>query len=327
MWQQAHREPGRESSFGYRRMTGMNQVQRGFYHVPVRSRTCYGIVFFVFPEINDMKNFRLLIPALTSVLLLTSCISQKKYQSALDREQDLMAKTTALTNDITSLKAQIETLQLDNAKLVKQIDDAMKRASDATGTANMTQKQLEAEQKRLWDLRRLLEQQRQSVENLRKKMADALTGFNSNELQIFVKNGRVYVSLQENLLFPSGSAVVNPKGKQALGTLSQVLNVNPDINVVVEGHTDSIPIRGKYEDNWALSVARSTSIVRILTDTYHVDPVRVTASGRSKYEPVESNSTAEGRQRNRRTEIILAPKLDELMQILQQNPVADSGTQ
>jgi chemotaxis protein MotB len=112
-----------------------------------------------------------------------------------------------------------------------------------------------------------------------------------------------------------------------LGTLAQVLNINPDINVVVEGHTDSIPIRGKYEDNWALSVARATAIVRLLTDTYKVDPARVTASGRSKYEPVDVNTTAEGRQRNRRTEIILAPKLDELMQLLQQNPVDTTGTQ
>ena len=186
--------------------------------------------------------------------------------------------------------------------------------------ANMTQQQLEAEQKRLWDLRRLLDQQRKAVEDLRLKMANALTGFNSNELQVFVKNGRVYVSLQENLLFPSGSAVVNPKGREALGTLAQVLNSNPDINVVVEGHTDSVPIRGKYEDNWALSVARSTAIVRILTDTYKVEPTRVTASGRSKYEPVDDNATASGRQRNRRTEIILAPKLDELMMLLQQAP-------
>jgi chemotaxis protein MotB len=232
-----------------------------------------------------------------------------------------------LEGDITSLKGQIEGLQRDNAKLVKQIDDAMKRASEASGTAHMTQQQLEAEQKRLWELRRLLDQQRQAVEGLRKKMADALVGFSSNELQVFVKNGKVYVSLQESLLFPSGSAVVNPKGKQALGTLAQVLNANPDINVVVEGHTDSVPIRGKFADNWALSVARSTAIARILIDTYKVDPIRITASGRSKYEPVDNNATAEGRQRNRRTEIILAPKLDELMQLLQ-TPVQDTtGTQ
>ena len=158
-------------------------------------------------------------------------------------------------------------------------------------------------------------------------MADALTGFNSNELQVFVKNGRVYVSLQETLLFPSGSAVVNPKGKEALGTLAQVLQSNPDINVVVEGHTDSVPIKGKYEDNWALSVARSTAIVRLLTGVNRVDPARVTASGRSKYEPVDSNESPEGRQRNRRTEIILAPKLDELMLLLQASPVAEAGGQ
>jgi chemotaxis protein MotB len=96
---------------------------------------------------------------------------------------------------------------------------------------------------------------------------------------------------------------------------------------VVEGHTDSVPIRGKFEDNWALSVARSTAIVRLLTNTYNVDPTRVTASGRSKYEPVDSNETAEGRQRNRRTEIILAPKLDELMQLLEQPVAGTTGTQ
>jgi chemotaxis protein MotB len=107
--------------------------------------------------------------------------------------------------------------------------------------------------------------------------------------------------------------VVNPKGKEALGTLSQVLNANPDINVIVEGHTDSVPIRGRYEDNWALSVARSTAIVRLLTRTYNVDPSRVSASGRSEFDPVDDNSTAEGRQRNRRTEIILAPRLDEVL--------------
>jgi chemotaxis protein MotB len=274
-----------------------------------------------------MKKQVNLLYILSCLILLSSCISQKKYQASLDREQTLLAKNTELESNINQLKSQSASLQTDNAKLVKQIDDAMKSAADASGLANMTQKQLEAEQKRLWDLRKLLEEQKLAVENLRKKMADALTGFNSNELQVFVKNGRVYVSLQENLLFPSGSAVVNPKGKQALGTLAQVLNVNPDINVVVEGHTDSVPIRGKYEDNWALSTARSTAIVRILTDTYKVDPTRVTASGRSKYEPIETNETAEGRQKNRRTEIILAPKLDQLLELLQTPAGGTTGTQ
>lgn len=235
-----------------------------------------------------------------------------------------MVQNTRLAGEITGLKGQVEGLQTENGKLVKQIDDALKKASSASGMANMTQKQLEEEQQRLGDLRRLLQQQKEGLENLRQKMAAALNGFTSNELQVFTRNGRVYVSLQENLLFPSGSAVVNTKGKQALGSLAGVLNANPDINVVVEGHTDSLPIHGKYEDNWALSVARATAIVRILTETYQVDPVRVTASGRSRYEPVEGNNTAAGRQHNRRTEIILAPKLDELQQLLQENPPGDS---
>lgn len=273
-----------------------------------------------------MNTIRIIAIATFLVISATSCVSTKKYQLALDREQALINRTNSLSQDIVQLKGQIESLQTENARLIKQIDDAMRSAADATGTANMTQKQLEAEQKRLWDLRKLLDEQRLAVENLRKKMADALVGFSSSELSVFTKNGRVYVSLQENLLFPSGSAVVNEKGKQALGTLAQVLNANPDINVVVEGHTDSIPIRKTYEDNWALSVARATSIVRILTDTYNVDPTRVTASGRSYFEPVDTNSTPEGRQHNRRTEIILAPKLDQLMQLLQQqSPAAASS--
>lgn len=274
-----------------------------------------------------MKRQILAICVFSCLVSFSSCVSPKKYQAAITREQALNAKNTELANDIADLKTKIAALETDNAKLVKQIDDAKRRASEATGLVNMTQKQLDAEQKRLWDLRRLLQQQREAVENLRKKMADALVGFNSNELQVFVKNGKVYVSLQEGLLFPSGSDVVNTKGKQALGTLAQVLNQNPDINVVVEGHTDSVPIHGKFKDNWALSTARANAIARILIDDYHVDPTRITASGRSKYDPVDSNETAEGRQHNRRTEIILAPKLDQLMQLLQQNPEDQASTQ
>lgn len=271
--------------------------------------------------------FNTLVVSAFAAVFLPSCVSQKKYQEALSREQTLMNQSTQQGDEIVRLKGQNENMQKDNARLIAQIDEALKKYSQASGQANLTQKQLEAEQKRLLDLRKLLQEQGDAVENLRKKMADALTGFSSNELTVFTKNGRVYVSLQESLLFPSGSAVVNEKGKEALGTLAQALNNSPDINVVVEGHTDSIPIKKAFEDNWALSVARATSIVRLLTNTYAVDPTRVTASGRSYFEPVDSNSTPEGRQRNRRTEIILAPKLDQILQLLQQTKaVSETGT-
>ena len=261
-----------------------------------------------------------------SVLLLSSCVSQKKYQGALDREQQLQAENSRLTKQINELDTRVTTLQNDASHLAKQWEDAQKNATALAGMANMTQQQLEAERKRLNDMRRILDQQRKTLENLRAKMADALMGFNANELSVFTKNGKVYVSLQENLLFPSGSAVVNPKGKEALSKLAQVLNANPDISVLIEGHTDSVPIRTKYKDNWELSVARSTAIVRLLTDTYGVNPTRVTASGRSKYEPVDTNDTPEGRQHNRRTEIILAPKLDELMKLIEEPVPETSGT-
>jgi chemotaxis protein MotB len=237
-----------------------------------------------------------------------------------------VSQNTQLNDEVVRLRGQIENLQKDNGRLISQIDEAMKKYSQASGQANLTQKQLEEEQRRLLELRQLLQQQSEAVENLRNKMADALVGFNSNELSVFTKNGRVYVSMQESLLFPSGSAVVNEKGKQALQTVAQALNNNPDINVVVEGHTDSIPIRKTYEDNWALSVARATSIVRLLTNTYSLDPTRVTASGRSYFEPVDSNSTPEGRAHNRRTEIILAPKLDQILQLLDQTKAMSQAT-
>ena len=125
------------------------------------------------------------------------------------------------------------------------------------------------------------------------------------------------VSLQEKLLFKSGSAAVDPKGKEALKTLADVLNNTPDINVLIEGHTDTVPIRGKFEDNWALSVARATSIVRVLTNEYAVDSKRIIASGRGEFFPVADNTSADGRSRNRRTEIILTPDLKELFRLLE----------
>lgn len=275
-----------------------------------------------------MKRTRLnLFLPLFVALYFVSCVPQKKYQEAIAREQTLIGQNTRLNDEVVRLRTQVENLQKDNARLIAQVDEALKKYSQASGQANLTQQQLEAEQRRLLELRRLLQQQSEAVENLRKKMADALVGFNSDELSVFTKNGRVYVSMQESLLFPSGSAQVNEKGKSALQTVAMALNNNPDINVVVEGHTDSIPIRRSFEDNWALSVARATSIVRILTNTHAVDPTRVTASGRSYFEPVESNSTPEGRARNRRTEIILAPKLDQILQLLEQTKaMSEAGT-
>lgn len=277
--------------------------------------------------------------SLACVLFLSSCVASKKYKEALAREQTLTEQNNKLSTDVASLNSivnqlngsvstlnsKVNDLQNENARLIGQVDQAGKNASELSKLANKTQQQLQDEQQRLIRMQQLMEQQRQVTENLRKKMTQALVNFKPEELSVSIKNGKVYVSLAESLLFPSGSAEVNPRGKEALGKLAQALNINPDINVLIEGHTDSLPIHGKYEDNWALSTARATSIVRVLTNNYKVDPVRVTASGRSWYEPVDANTTAVGRAHNRRTEIILAPKLDELMKLLNQAPASTSG--
>ncbi|MBK8341635.1 MAG: flagellar motor protein MotB [Flavobacteriales bacterium] len=157
-------------------------------------------------------------------------------------------------------------------------------------------------------------------------VSDALANFKADDLTITERDGKIYVSLSEKLLFASGSAKVDPKGAVAVGKLAEVLRANADINVMVEGHTDSIPIKtSRYTDNWDLSTARAVSTVRLLTTTYSVPPERVQAAGRSQYQPIASNGNVEDRARNRRTEIILVPKLDELFELVGA-PVGDLPT-
>jgi len=142
--------------------------------------------------------------------------------------------------------------------------------------------------------------------------------FNSDEITVEMKNGKVYVSMTDKLLFRSGSAEVEDKGKDAIKKLAEVLNKNTDVSIMIEGHTDNIPIKtAQFQDNWDLSVGRSTNIVRLLDETYKVDAKRLTAAGRGEYLPKASNETPEGRAKNRRTEIILTPKLDELYKLIE----------
>lgn len=258
-------------------------------------------------------------------ILLSSCVARKKYLDSQIQIRYLKNDSAQLANKVSSLEASSQQLQQRINDLNKQIEDLTKTNAALNSAASSSQSELikskqslQEQQKKLEQLQNLLDQQKQRSEELRKRMTDALVGFNASDLSITQKNGKVYVSLSENLLFPSGSAVVNPKGKEALSKLAAVLNVNPDISVNIEGHTDSIPIRVKYQDNWALSTARATAIVRILVNDYKVDPVRVIASGHSLFDPVDTNSTPDGRAKNRRTEIILSPKLDELYKLLEQ---------
>ena len=267
---------------------------------------------------------------IAGVFLLSGCVakryltqSQKEVSSLRDDSTSLANAKTSLENNVSSLKDQISSLQSSikdlNGKisaLSSQNSQLGQQTSDQQSKLSQSQQDLQRQKQRLQQLEDLLNQQKAASDSLRSRMSEALKGFNSNELSVYQKDGKVYVSLSEKLLFPSGSAVVNPEGIDALSKLAAVLNLNSDVSVDIEGHTDSIPIRGRYQDNWDLSTARANSIVRVLVNNYKVDPTRVISSGHSYYEPVASNSTAEGRAKNRRTEIILSPKLDEMYKLL-----------
>jgi chemotaxis protein MotB len=266
------------------------------------------------------RSFPILAILAATCLFAISCVPTRRLKAAQADAQTLRDDSARFAAQIASQESSIGQLKQQIGDLNKKIEDLNSQAGSQQNQLNLTKEQLADRQRRLVALEALMDQQKRAIQDIRKKMTDALVGFNASDLTVSIKNGKVYVSLSENLLFPSGSATVNPKGKDALGKLAQALNTDQDITVDIEGHTDSVPIRGRYQDNWALSVARSTAIVRILTTDYQVDPVRVIASGHSSYDPVQPNSTADGRALNRRTEIILSPKLDELFKLLESGP-------
>ena len=178
---------------------------------------------------------------------------------------------------------------------------------------------LQEREKRVNELEAVIEAQEVKSKVLKDRLANALLGFNESDLTVEQRDGKVYVSLSQDLLFASGSATINSKGKSALAKLAEVMMKNTDIDITIEGHTDNVPFRGRgdIKDNWDLSVLRSTAIVRELIKN-GVAPKQILASGRGEHFPISDNSTKEGRANNRRSEIILSPKLDELYNIINQ---------
>lgn len=207
----------------------------------------------------------------------------------------------------------------ENARLSTDLARQQKDLLESQDKINTLQADLEAREQRVKELEKVLADKEAAVMALKTKVSAALLGFKDNDLKVEVKNGKVYVSLSEQLLFKSGSTEVDPKGVEALKKLAAALKDQDDLRVMVEGHTDDVPIAkgtAGIKDNWDLSVLRATSIVRILT-AGGVSPQQVVPSGRGEYSPVESGTSKKIRQKNRRTEIILTPKLDELFKILE----------
>lgn len=245
---------------------------------------------------------------------------------------DFNDKISGLRADNNILKEQIKRLKDSYANfsdasssgseeiqaLLRKIKNANSELIERENRLIELERSRKLEQAKLQELQDALNRKDAAVRALKDKINKALLGFKNKGLSVKVKNGKVYVSMDNKLLFKSGSWLVDQRGRQALNKLAAVLAKNKDINVLVEGHTDNVPYRGKTQikDNWDLSVKRSTSIIRILLQNRGIEGSRLTAAGRSKYCPVAKNNSSTARAKNRRTEIILTPKLDEVFKIL-----------
>ena len=223
--------------------------------------------------------------------------------------------------DIQIREDAVHALELALAKKEGNIDNMTSELQRSREELEDKRLQLMARGQRISELEGVLARKDSAVLALKNNIANALLGFADQGLTVEQKNGKVYVSLEEQLLFQSGSWVVDSKGKEALVKLGKVLQTQPDVGILIEGHTDNVPYKGSgaIEDNWDLSVKRATAIVKILTSNSSINPKQLTAAGRSEYSPLDVTDTKEARAKNRRTEIIITPKLNELFKILERN--------
>jgi chemotaxis protein MotB len=232
---------------------------------------------------------------------------QKEYQNSQSELNKTTEQLNACNVDVKNLKAEGASMQ----------NDYNSAQNDLKALSTESKMTIADQAKRLKSFQDKIQAQNDVMLKLKNAIAEALVNYSSDELYVYIKEGNVYVSLEEKLVFKSGSATVDPKGKEALKTLAQVLNNTPDVMVLIEGHTDNQPIEtNRFKDNWDLSTARATSIVRILTSEYGFNSERITSSGKSYFHPVKTNETTEGRASNRRTEVILSPDLKELYNLM-----------
>ena len=298
-----------------------------------------------------MKKILYVLMPVTLVLILSSCAAvykcndpkpskqpfawSKRLKTVVNERDNLCLNLASKVKENGGLKKNLADLTDQSNKLSTSYKDLQNKYNDLTNQSlsqtdklskalaaksedlDAKEKLLSEREKTLHDMKQIIAKQDSLTRNLNNTLRNALLGFNSDELSVEIKDGKVYVSMSDKLLFQSGSSAVEEKGKDALKLLAGVLDKNSDIDILIEGHTDNVPIKTSvYKDNWDLSVARATSIVRILTNDYKIIPTRLTASGKGEFFPKADNDTPEGRAKNRRTEIILSPKLDELMKLL-----------
>ncbi|HPF11812.1 MAG TPA: OmpA family protein [Flavobacteriaceae bacterium] len=255
---------------------------------------------------------------------------QKELEDVISEKTALAMELAATKNNYDRLKTSYDALEANsssaltenlsrNRDLLKQLEDKEKALAAEANRLSALQKQLNARSKRVEELELLIATKDAQMDALKNAISAALTNFEGKGLTVEQRNGKVYVSMENKLLFESGSWAVNARGREAVVALGRVLAQNPDIAVLIEGHTDNVPYggSGNLTDNWDLSTKRATAIVHILLENGTIEKTNLTAAGRGEFAPIASNETVEGRAKNRRIEVILTPKLDVLSQLLE----------
>ena len=279
----------------------------------------------------------------------SGCVSMRKYDSARaeilslqntlnkrEAELDRMLQSNELLNGQNqqlsegklSLELQVEELIKDTTALgvekralveryKKLLAQGSAEASRMLEELSRNQAALDARSARIAELEETIAARDRALNDIRQKVEQALLGFDGKGLSISRRDGKVYVSMNDKLLFRSGSFEIEPEGARAVRQLSEVLASNPDIDIMVEGHTDNVPYRGtgQLRDNLDLSVKRATTVTRLLLENKNISPLRVISAGRGEYMPIAQENSVEARAQNRRTEIILSPKLDQLLEL------------
>lgn len=264
--------------------------------------------------------------AIVSAVVFSSCVSNKKYTDLEARQketQDLLNSATLKLNTCLEEKAtsvaQAKTLQEQVEFLKKQNENITSLTSKGASNLEKTLESLKEKDLKITRMQDALTKRDSMTLALVTSLKGALGDLSDSDIEINVEKGVVYVSISDKLLFTSGSYNITARAKAVLGKVAKVVNNKPDIEFLVEGHTDNVPIKNDVLlDNWDLSVKRATAVVRVLQNDYGVDPKRMTAAGRSYYVPVASNDSADGKALNRRTRIVVLPKLDQFYSLIEE---------
>jgi chemotaxis protein MotB len=246
---------------------------------------------------------------LLGAIIFSSCGTGKKLSASEAQVSDLKTKNSQLVNENTQLVN-------ENTQLKSNVSDLTAQNKTTNDQFNSYKTNCEAQAEQLKRIQAALNEFAANVQELQDKVEAAEEKFKDKGMHIYSKDGVVFVNMEDHLMYKSGSSKLNPDGKDALSNLASVLNEMPKLKVIVVGNTDTVHMKG-VADNWSLSTERANGVVRVLIKDYQIDPTRLTAAGKGKFDPVADNSTAEGRANNRRTEIILNPDWAKLWQEIQ----------